>query len=286
MSFKLFVIPFLLWGYSLCVNAENIEYQPCDSICIEKILKNADGGCGKEHPMLYFGRKFLGVPYVAHTLENGSEEHLIVNTRALDCTTFVETILALTTCRKYNQTKFSDYCRHLRRIRYRGGEIKDYTSRLHYFTWWCEDNERMGIIKDVSHDGFPFTAKQCMSLNYMSAHPNYYKHLKLNSDFIPVIAKYESWSKGQTVPYIPKSLFNRNEDDLSDIKTGDIVAIVTNKRGLDTTHIGVAVWQNGVLHLMHASSIYKRVIIDKSSFFSYSQKQPSQIGARIFRVNL
>lgn len=177
---------------SIIANADDIEYTPNDSIRIENILGKARHECVGDHPMLYFGRLFLGTPYVAQTLEAGSKEHLIINTRQLDCTTFVETILALTTCHRYNQTTFRDFCRHLRRIRYRGGEIKDYTSRLHYFTWWGEDNERMGFVKNISRDGFPFTAQQTININYMSTHPTTYKQLKQYPEFIPVIAKYEN----------------------------------------------------------------------------------------------
>lgn len=286
MRYAHIVITTILMCCSIIANADDIEYTPNDSIRIENILGKARHECVGDHPMLYFGRLFLGTPYVAQTLEAGSKEHLIINTRQLDCTTFVETILALTTCHRYNQTTFRDFCRHLRRIRYRGGEIKDYTSRLHYFTWWGEDNERMGFVKNISRDGFPFTAQQTININYMSTHPTTYKQLKQYPEFIPVIAKYENWSNGQKYPYIPKSLFNKNEDELSDIKTGDIIAIITNKRGLDTSHIGVAVWLNGKLHMMHASSIYKKVVIDKNTFYSYSQRQTSQMGIRVYRVVL
>ena len=39
-------------------------------------------------------REFIGKPYVAHTLED-SVEMITVNIDQLDCTTFVETVLAL-----------------------------------------------------------------------------------------------------------------------------------------------------------------------------------------------
>ena len=47
-------------------------------------------------------RPFLrGTPYVASTLEKRSRRALVVNLRELDCTTFAETVLALSrTCGK------------------------------------------------------------------------------------------------------------------------------------------------------------------------------------------
>ena len=110
------------------------EYTSEDSIMVERLLREAVSERSDEHPMLYFGKKFLGVPYVAHTLENGDSEHLIVNLREMDCTTFVETVTALTLCHRLGLTTFEDYCGQLVKVRYREGKMGDYTSRLHYFT--------------------------------------------------------------------------------------------------------------------------------------------------------
>lgn len=265
------------------LSAQEIEYTKADSIRIEQILREAHGKVANEDAILYFGRQFLGVPYVGQTLENGTSEHLIVNTRELDCTTFVETVMALYLCNKWGRTTFDSFCSHLRKLRYRGGNLTDYTSRLHYFTWWGEDNEQMGFVRCIQFDGFPFTATQRININYMSTHPQLYKHLKNNPRFTQAIAKMEKASAGKTYRYIPKSLLGRSQSELAQIHTGDIVAIITNKAGLDTSHIGIAVWQDGRLHLMHASSLYKKVVIDTKTFYDYSQSQPSQLGIRIFR---
>lgn len=275
----------LLYFAALSTNAQTVEYEREDSIRIVSILKEASKRLGNENIMLYFGRQFLGVPYVAHTLEKGDNEHLIVNTRELDCTTFVETVCALSICHENAITSFDGYCNTLKQIRYRNGELKDYTSRLHYFTWWGEDNEKMGIVKCISRDSFPFTASQTININYMSAHPTLYKQLNNHKEFVPIIAKQELSSKGKKYRYIPKSLFNRTPKELDCIHTGDIVAIITSKPGLDTSHIGIAVWQDNTLHLMHASSLYKKVVIDSNSFYNYSQRQTSQLGIRIFRLS-
>lgn len=45
--------------------------------------------------MLKYGLSFLKTPYVAHTLEVNDEEKLVVNFDEVDCTTFVEYVLAL-----------------------------------------------------------------------------------------------------------------------------------------------------------------------------------------------
>ncbi|MBO4451704.1 MAG: DUF1460 domain-containing protein [Bacteroidaceae bacterium] len=266
----------------MTIRAQQVEYAAADSIRIEQILKQAQ----KEKPenaMLYFGKQFLGVPYVGHTLEVGDKEHLIINTRELDCTTFVENVLALYLCHQSKSTSFRSFCNNLRNIRYRGGKLTDYTSRLHYFTWWGEDNEQMGLVKAIDMGKFPFTATQRLNINYMSVHPTLYKHLKANPQFVKVIAAQEKASNGKTYRYIPKSLLNRSESELSCIHTGDIVSLITKKAGLDTSHVGIAVWQNGKLHLMHASSLNMKVILAPSTFYDYGQRQTSMLGIRVYR---
>ena len=262
-----------------------LEYLPEDSILIERLLREAKESRGETPRTLWFGQQFLGRPYVAHTLENGTEEHLIVNTRGLDCTTFVETVAALSLCDSHGQRTFGDFCRWLQKLRYRQGQIDDYTSRLHYFTQWGEDNEQMGLVENIlelfDYDGF---ATQTVRINYMSQHPDLYKHLKRNPHFVPVIRQQERAVSGKRFRYLPKSRLNASSRELSFIHTGDIVAIITSKEGLDTSHLGFAVWQNGSLHLMHASSLYKKVVLDTKTFYDYSQGQRGQLGIRVFRI--
>ena len=272
----------------------NIEYTKEDSALVVKLLTDAQrerGGKGteqgeKESRILYFGKKFLGLPYVAHTLEKGDTEHLIVNLHELDCTTFVETVVALALCDKRNERTFEDFCKHLTTIRYRDGKMKDYTSRLHYFTWWAEDNETLGIVKDIATDSEPFTAVQTININYMSAHPASYKQLKNHSDFVPVIRKMEQDTNGRKFRYIPKkNLAWKQDTSLGAVHDGDIVAMLTDRDGLDTRHIGIAFWKNGRLHLLHASSLYKKVLMSPETFYEYEQKQPKHTGIRVFRFN-
>lgn len=268
------------------VVAQNIEYSKTDSTIIEEILHTANQKGVNGNTMLYFGKQFLGIPYVAHTLENGDSEHLIVNTRQLDCTTFVETVLALNMCYQKGQTSFSDYCENLSKIRYRDGKMTDYTSRLHYFTWWGEDNENLGIVRQVvdTNPGTPFSAIQKININYMTQNPNFYKQLRNHPEFVSQIRDYEQMSNGKTYKYIPKSKLNLTRNSLGlYIHDGDIVSIITNKTGLDTSHIGIAFWKGGRLHLMHASSLYKKVVMDNNTFYDYSAKQKAHLGIRVYR---
>lgn len=265
--------------------SQEVECTQADRAKIESILHKAVTEAGDENRMIYFGKQFLGIPYVAHTLEEGNKEHLIVNVHGLDCTTFVETVFALYLCDKEDRRTFDDFCRNLTKIRFRNGKMTDYTSRLHYFTWWGEDNEQLGLVRQVVRDSAPFSAIQTVNINYMSAHPEYYKQLKLHPEFIPVIRIQEQETNGRMFRYIPKSRLNGSPKELAYVHTGDIISIITNKDGLDTSHVGIVFWQNGKLHLMHASSLYKKVVMDQKTFYDYSQGQKSHLGIRVYRPN-
>ena len=270
--------------FALSTQAQDVEYTQADSALVVKLLKDAQTQLGKENRVFYFGKKFLGIPYVAHTLELGEKEHLIVNLHGLDCTTFVETVVALSMCDQQNQRTFDDFCKNLTTIRFRGGKMTDYTSRLHYFTWWAEDNERLGIVKDISIDDAPFYGVQTIHINYMSQHPTLYKQLKNHPEFVPTIRNYEQATEGKQFRYIEKKdLSWQAGTPLSMVQDGDIVAMLTDSDGLDTRHIGIAFWQNGQLHLLHASSLYKKVLMSKETFYEYEMKQPKHTGIRVFR---
>ena len=124
---------------------EGTIYDKQDSITIEKLLAEAQTLKTEENRMLFFGKQFIGIPYVAHTLEKGVDEVLVVNTRELDCTTFIETCTALTLADQKDIRSFAGYCQILRQLRYRQGIIDEYPSRLHYFSQWIADNEIHGV---------------------------------------------------------------------------------------------------------------------------------------------
>lgn len=251
---------------------------------IERLLADAQKLPKDSNLMLHFGKQFLNVPYVAHTLDlNMEEEKLVVNTRELDCTTFVENVLALTLCAQRGETKFTDFENQLQQIRYRNGKV-EYTRRLHYFTLWIEDNARMGYVTKVESQYMPFTAVQHVKAAYMSKHIKDYAMLAAHPEWLEGIKDMESIITGNYYRYIPKKNINNSNILRQTIKNGDIIAILTKKKGLDTSHIGIAVWKKDGLHLMNASSIHKKVVIEPMVLQKYMEKHPSQIGIRLCRV--
>ena len=79
------------------------RYSQSDSVRVETMLQRAAHLPMDSSLMLHYAYQFLDVPYVAHTLESqdGSEQ-LTVNLRQMDCTTFVETVVALVLTTRHN----------------------------------------------------------------------------------------------------------------------------------------------------------------------------------------
>jgi len=239
-----------------------------------------------EELVIKIARKFIGVSYVAHTLDKNEDEKLVINLHGLDCTTYVEAVTALTLCVKKGETRFSDYVRQLEQVRYRGGKMS-YVNRLHYFHWWLEDNERMGFVREIDTPNPPFTAVQTLKINYMSQNARLYDMLKNNPERVAELKKLEDATNGTKIRYIPKSLLNNSKLLREVVRDGDILAIVTNKRELDTTHLGFAVWHKDGLHLMNASNLRKngnKVVDPAETLYNYMMARPANLGIRVVRI--
>jgi len=234
--------------------------------------------------MIYFAEKLLGIPYVAHTLEVGEKESLVVNLRQLDCTTYVESCTALTICKKNGWNDFGHYITTLKNLRYHNGEINGYPSRLHYFTEWIKQNSSRGLVEEIQGPNPPFTAVQTIDCYFMTQNPKYYKQLKDDLSLIKNIRENEEGINGEKYRYIPKNLIGNNELMRKAVNDGDIIAIITSKKGLDTSHLGIALWHDDGLHLMNASQIRKKTVDEPKRFVDYLKEHPTQTGIRVIRL--
>ena len=269
----------LLIGILLC---SIHSLQASDSIRVERWLKEALTLPKDSCRTLHFARQMLGVPYVAGTLDGNGTEKLIVHTDALDCTTFVETVLALCIADKREERDFEGFKKALTQIRYRDGILNGYASRLHYFSDWIRNNEQMGFIKECTSESVCVQPKE-LWLDFMTTHSDSYLPMKKNPYLVKEVALFEKKWQGVLVAYIPKEKLNLSPDELK-IKDGDILAITTNIKGLDVVHVGFAYWRGEKLHLLHASSIAKKVIEDPQSLYDYSKNKKTHTGVQVVRV--
>ena len=252
-----------------------------DGLKVEQWLKEAQNLPQDSCRTLHFAKKMLGVPYVAGTLDGNEEEQLVVRIDALDCTTFVETVLAFCIADKRGDRDFEGFKKALTDVRYRDGILNGYTSRLHYFSDWIRNNEQMGFVKECTSETACSQPKE-LWLDFMTTHVDSYLPMKKNPELVKEMAAHEKNWQGTVVSYIPKEKLNLSSDELK-IKDGDVLAMVTNIKGLDIVHVGFAFWKEGKLHLLHASSSAKKVIEDPQTQYESSGKTKAHIGLRAIR---
>ncbi|MHB8578475.1 MAG: N-acetylmuramoyl-L-alanine amidase-like domain-containing protein [Ignavibacteriaceae bacterium] len=226
------------------------------------------------------GKSFIGTEYIAHTLEKGKTESLVINLTGLDCTTFLETDLAFARCIKEKKTTFEDYQNELKKIRYRGGVIDQYPSRLNYFSDWIYDNIKKGIVKNISQEigGEPLK----FNVSFMSTHPDLYIQLKENQSFIPIIKVQENEIDKRVYYFIPKEKISQIE---SKIQNGDLIAFTSDVKGLDINHVGIAVkMSDDSIHLMHAPNVGYKVQISVLPLADYISKVKKDSGIIVLRA--
>ena len=253
-----------------------------DSIKVIKWLKEASALSKDSCRTLHFAKQMLGVPYVAGTLDGNEEEQLVVRTEALDCTTYVETVLALFIADNREERDFEGFKKALMQVRYRDGNMNGYASRLHYFSDWIRNNEQMGFVKECTSETACAQPKE-LWLDFMTTHVKSYQPMMKKPSLLAEIASVEKKWQGVQVSYIPKEMLNLSLEKLK-IKNGDILAITTDIKGLDVVHVGFSFWIGEKLHLLHASSVAKKVIEDSQSLYEYSQNKKAHTGVRVISV--
>lgn len=224
---------------------------------------------------LAVAKTFLGTPYVHGCLDRTAEECLAVNLCELDCWTFMENSLAIALAEPGN---FESYKAHLQELRYWGGYVNGYGSRIHYFTGWLLQNEKRGLLQDLTESmgGIPYRK----TIGYISARPAKYPKIK-DPDNLRAIRASERRINAHAWFYIPKNRIAQMEHL---IQEGDIVSLTAWKPELDIAHQGYAIKVNGRIHLMHASSLGKKVIISKQPLPEYLATQIGQTGIMVARL--
>lgn len=261
-------------------------YETSDSLRVVDLLRKGAQQPADCNIPLFYAHSLEGCPYEASTLEVGDTEQLVVNLRRFDCTTLVETIIALSLTTYQNSCCWGDFLHWLQKIRYQNGEMEGYDSRNHYFSQWISSNQALGLVieqpADSSNCIFPFTQFTKIGLHFMSNHPEVYKRLKNNSTMCKRIRCMEIAFSGRTVSYIPNENLGLNQSDMKYVQDGDIIAVVSKKDGLDIAHVGFAQWcKDGKLHLLNASSLHKKVILESKPLQQYISSQPNQLGIRV-----
>jgi hypothetical protein len=201
------------------------------------------------------GTTFVGTPYVPGSLELPGPERLVVRLDAFDCVTLVEHVLVLSRLTVSaprgilaDAGTFRDrYRAELTNVRYRGGVLDGYPSRLHYFSEWIADAEAKGLARDVTRElgGIP----DDRPIDFMSSNPGSYRQLGEDPANLRAIRSAEAALSSRSRYVIHQDRIAELEGG---IQNGDIIAAVSTVEGLDIAHTGLAIWRDGRVHLLHA----------------------------------
>jgi Protein of unknown function (DUF1460) len=208
------------------------------------------------------GMALRQTPYVASTLELYDDREVCsVDFRGLDCVTFFELALAFARMLKRGERTPDTLLAEVTFLRYRGGQLTDYASRLHYLSDWFWDNQAKGVARLITAE-LPGAARFTRRVSYMSTHPAAYRQLKASPELRAKIARSESEINARATYYVPKEKVAAAQGLLA---TGDIVGITTTIEGLDCAHSGLCYRDEaGVPRLLHASTTRNAVIVDEA----------------------
>src|SRR5260370_15436843 len=232
------------------------------------------------------GKALVGTRYKHFTLEIDNRiESPSVNFYGMDCWTFFETALGFARMLNEPESNWTPerLLYYIEMDRYRGGQCTgDYLSRLHYLEDWLYDNDRRGLVNDMTRQlGGRSVAH---SAREMTAVWRHYRYLAANKSLLEPLARMEANVSSRALYEIPKDRVAGIE---SKLRSGDIVGIISRDRsGLySTAHVGLALrTSDGVLHFLHASSPSNsgRVVVD-SELSKYLYRYRSDSGILVAR---
>jgi len=278
---RYFIVLFL---FSILLQAQEIYSEKDIEVCISKYTFAIDNEIQQKpigDVIAEIGRSFIGTDYAASTLDRPAKEAepLIISLTGLDCYTFLESALVFGRTIKSNYFGFDAYKKELVNIRYRDGKRTDYVSRLHYFIDWIYDMQKRGIVKDITKEIGGIRYKK--EIDFMSSNPKSYKQLRENPTLIKKIKKIEQEINKREYYYIPEGNLAELENSINE---GDLISITTNIKGLDVSHVGIAVRNDdGRIHLLHSPNVGYKIQITEKPLTDYLEDNKKQTGIIVVR---
>lgn len=229
------------------------------------------------------GHAMLGTPYKSYTLEIDNHiEAASANLDGMDCWTFFEQALAISRMIELPQKDWTPQTmlRYIELDRYRGGHCTGhYLSRLHYLEDWAYDNQKRGLVKDITRELGGVRVRH--DAIEMTVHWRGYRYLRNNPSLLKPLRKMEEHVTSLLMYMIPQSHVRAIEPKL---RNGDIICIISydGHGKYSTAHVGMINRVDGVARFMDASSIYHNVVVGRE-MVKYLGVHPSFVGIMVVR---
>lgn len=166
--------------------------------------------------LLALSASLLGRPYFSFPLVGSKDqpEQLVTSLDGFDCVTFAESALALAWSKSP-----SDFPERLVAVRYQRGRV-DWAWRNHYMHDWIRCNMRAGLVSPVSPGRWVPGGKP--------------RQMTVLKDYPPAPRERLVWA--------PRYFPSRDAGRLSaEGRGGDVLCFVSNRKDLDTFHVGLLV---------------------------------------------
>ncbi len=242
------IVPLLLTA-TLAVGASTKDPKPA---LLDAAVAELTELASVQQRVLAASARLLGATYAKDPLGEGpghpdADPRLRLD--AVDCQTYVETVLALAAARSVEDVE-----RRLNDLRY-DGEVA-FARRHHYFeAQWLEANVRKGYVRPATRRWFAEEAKtwnKSVTLALWKSRPRK-DHFQLPDDRAPI--------GDLKIDYIPLETFRARARD---IPSGAIFAVVREDRPNVphmVTHMGFVVQRDGKSLVRHAGrSIHQKVV--------------------------
>lgn len=179
--------------------------------------------------------KFFGKPYIVHPLD----EKTLYRFDGFDCQTYVETVLALAYANNFDEFK-----KNMNDIRYADGKPNFYTRNNFPDADWIPNNIKKGFVQwsnlNTQTISMKINKRKWYEAQTGKPAPDFIDDVTVNLPYVPV----QGISKA--VPCIPN---------------GAILFII-KPSFLLISHMGFAIWKNGMLYFREASNIGKKEVRD------------------------
>jgi hypothetical protein len=221
---------------------------------LEQMLAAASAMPGLPARIDFISGRFLGVPYGESTLIGSPDvpEVFVINLQAVDCFTYLDYVESMRLSRT-----FSEFRRHLRRLRYKSGTVA-YETRHHFFTDWAASVRVQDVTGVIGREKAAAVVK---TLNRKGG----------GGSILPGIPPVE-----RKIVFIPADRLD--EQALDGLRTGDYIGIYAPAEGLDVSHVGICIRRENRILLRHASSIAQKVI--DQDFKPYIEGKPGIVVLR------
>ncbi len=304
------ILPILLHLLAITIVCTSACYANQENdIAIKQIFQKSPKTLSIAKRLSWFSEQFLGQPYQLGPLGEGKngryDQSPLYNLNGFDCTTYVETVLALA-----QSNTLSTFKKNLIAIRYKDN-TPSYLSRNHFMSLdWIPNNIQKGFVKDISckikneqnksicQSATADIDKGAWLLKKTITDIKIQNNNQKNNRIIELKTKAKNYASQQArINYIPlTALFSHNKADLflfNQIPNGSIITIVRPNwqlkqyigTNINVSHLGFAIKKNGLLYFREASTIDRKVIdVPLEKYLKQYLESPSIKGINVLKI--